>query len=79
MTPSQTSTLRPPCESVQAVFSGGQVGEATSPAEALANRYAGDPALLRMYLRNLPRRGWAGSMDALERTYAKWVRRRRQW
>lgn len=74
----QKSILRGVSESVQVASSQHAGVETTSPAEALANRYAGDPVLLALYKRKLSRRGWASHMDAVERAYVRWVRRRRQ-
>lgn len=38
-------------------------------------RYAGDPVLLRFYLKNLPKAGWAASKDDLERRFVAATRR----
>lgn len=78
MTSLQKSILRGVSQSVQTAASEEEREGASSPAEALANRYAGDPALLNMYAKRLAKRGWAGRMDAVEREYVKWVRRRRE-
>jgi len=75
----QTSPLRPPPQSVQTGSSREAGVEATPPAEALADRYAGDDGLLRLYRKKLPKRGWAGSMDALERAYVREARRQGRW
>lgn len=77
MTTVQTSVLRGVSESVQTASSAEQGVKATSPAKALINRYAGDPGLLALYKKKLPKRGWAGRMDAVEREYVRWARRRR--
>lgn len=37
--------------------------------ETLEARYAGDEALLALYQKKLPRKGWAGMLDCTEREY----------
>ena len=43
--------------------------------ETLEERYAGDPALLALYKKKLPKPGWAGVRDACEKEY---IRRAKQ-
>lgn len=78
MTALQKSILRGVSESVQTASIDEQGVKATPPAEALANRYVGDAGLLALYKKKLPKRGWAGRLDVVEREYVRWVRRRRQ-
>ena len=39
--------------------------------ETLEQRYAGEPDLLALYRRKLPKPGWAGVRDACEKEYIK--------
>ena len=43
--------------------------------ETLEVRYAGDPRLLGLYQKNLPRAGWAGATDNVERRFVAATRR----
>ena len=43
--------------------------------ETLEERYAGDPELLALYKKKLPKPGWAGVRDACEKEY---IRRAKQ-
>jgi len=41
----------------------------------LQGRYAGDPVLLRFYNENLPKAGWAGATDNVERRFVAATRK----
>ena len=41
----------------------------------LEERYTGDPVLLRFYSENLPKAGWAGATDNVERRFVAATRR----
>ena len=78
MTTLQKPILRGVSESVQTASIDEQGVKATPPAEALANRYVGDAGLLALYKKKLPKRGWAGRLDAVERSYVRWARQTRR-
>ncbi len=44
---------------------------AAARASGLADRYAGDEALLELHIRKQLKPGWAGSVDAVERDYIR--------
>ena len=44
--------------------------------ETLEERYAGDPVLLRLYEKKLPKPGWAGMKDEVEQRFSAATRKR---
>ena len=44
----------------------------------LRARYGEDAALLQLHMRKLPKPGWAGRKDALEKAYIRSVKARRR-
>jgi len=49
---------------------------APNPRDVLKALYDGDPVLLKLYLKKLPKRGWAGRKSPEEKAYIRWYKAR---